>query len=102
MERFTIRNIDLQKRRIINAHPSVDDYDYVVRRELIDTIGGLATTNVTQLQQSLTFSNSENVVFGIGIGTPCEIGTDATPPRPWVNKKRGRPQFVVMVGNVHP
>lgn len=35
---LTTKNLDFHQRQIKNAHPSIDDYDYVVRKELRDGI----------------------------------------------------------------
>jgi hypothetical protein len=50
VDQVTTQDLNFHQRRITNAHPSIDDYDYVVRRELrklqedllkkVTTIGG--------------------------------------------------------------
>lgn len=41
IDRGTARNGDLHLKRITNASPSVDDHDYVIRKELIDGLNNM-------------------------------------------------------------
>lgn len=109
----TNRTIDLNRRRIINAHPSIDLYDYVVRKELIDTFGeGVTPRTIVQGRGSSTgttpttipadFEAYDKITFGLGIGRSVETGNDATPPYIWMNKANGRPTLLAVAANIPP
>lgn len=66
------KNWDFHQRRIVNAHPSVDPYDYVVRKEL-DQIGGKSSEII---DQGLGY---KDCVFGLGIAGNIVVGTDVCP-----------------------
>jgi hypothetical protein len=72
IDTISSKNWDVRKRRIVNAHPSVDDYDYVVRKELdekttLQTVSGVGTIY-------------DKATFGIGIDTGAVVGTNVCPP----------------------
>lgn len=75
IELITSKNWDVRKRRIVNAHPSVDLYDYVVRKELLERTG---TSEAKVVDQGLGY---KDCVFGIGVGSSGVIltGTDVCP-----------------------
>ena len=98
---FTLKNVDWKKRRIVNASPSVDDYDYVVRKELIDTIGG-ATTPRSIITRAGAAANYDKATFGIGVGTPAAVGDYVTPPYVWSNNRVGRPSIILICANISP
>jgi len=100
MDAYTSRNIDFRQRRVINAHPSIDDYDYVVRKELIDTIGGAVTPR--SVTSGTTRSSFDKITFGLGIGRSVEVGDYATPPFIWTNNLSGRPDVVAIAANICP
>lgn len=61
LDKLGINNYDLQKRRVVNASPSVDLYDYVVRKELLDLAGkGSGTTEATTVTEG---SRYYSIVF---------------------------------------
>lgn len=98
---FTLKNVDWKKRRIVNASPSVDDYDYVVRKELIDRIGG-GTTPRAIITRAAAAANYDKATFGIGVGTPAAVGDYVTPPYVWSNSRVGRPAIVFLCANISP
>lgn len=102
MERFTTKNVDFNGRRITNAGMSKDPDDYVVRKELPQLVAGGRTQIITTTGGGGGLNNTENVVFGIGVSIPVIVGNDATPPRPWVNPRNGRPVATVLVANQSP
>jgi len=100
-------NVDFRQRRIINAHPSIDDYDYVVRKELIDRIGGGLTPRKlfpgeAGVATPAKASNWDKITFGIGIGRSIEVGSNATPPYIWTNSRKGRAKIIAAACNIPP
>lgn len=70
--------IDWHKKRIVNASPSVDMYDYVVRKELLEK-----TQPVTQTIEAIAApapTDYEEAVFGIAIDSELTTGNDLCPP----------------------
>lgn len=65
------KNWDRRKTRIVNAHPSVDPYDYVVRKELDAIRGG--GTNTTAL------GGYDKCTFGIAIDSDLYVANDTNP-----------------------
>ena len=61
------KNWDRRQTRIVNAHPSVEPYDYVVRKELDERVGG--TTVVSA-------SDGYKATFGLN---DASVGSDKTP-----------------------
>lgn len=92
-------NVDWHQRRIINAHPSVDDFDYVVRKELIDRLGDFKTPRSLITSSAKLF---DKITFGIGVGTPAVVGSYVTPPFVWSNSKSGRPAMIFLCANTSP
>lgn len=77
LDKITLKNWDFHQRRIVNAHPSVDDYDYVVRKELREFEGGGETT----LVGGTTGIGGEYIrTFGYGIASNLVTGVDLLPP----------------------
>lgn len=67
------KNWDVRQRRIVNAHPSVEPYDYVVRKEL--------TGGITQaVQQNITEAALDKCTFGVGINSLVTTGSNVCPP----------------------
>lgn len=100
---YTGKSIDFNRRRIRNASPSELDYDYVVRKELKDLIGGgLSQPPVIQRGGTGTVLTYDKITFGIGVGGSVAIGADLTPPYIWSNSANGRPQIIFMAANVPP
>jgi hypothetical protein len=71
VDSVTTRVLDFHQRRITNAHPSIDDFDYVVRKEL------------RRLQDELTKRlevgpNTE--IHGFGVSGNVYVATNAFPP----------------------
>lgn len=99
---FTLKNIDWKKRRIVNASPSVDDYDYVVRKELIDTFGGGTTPRSILTRGSVAAANYDKATFGIAPGAPALVGDYVTPPYVWSNSRVGRPNIIFICANICP
>jgi hypothetical protein len=97
---YTTKNIDFSQRRIINAHPSVDDYDYVVRKELHDLVGGSVTPR--NIKRSGISAAYDKITFGLGIGRSVAVGTNATPPYIWTNDLNGKPDIICIAANICP
>lgn len=74
LDTLSVKNWDRHQTRIVNAHPSVEPYDYVVRKELDEW--GKGEERV--VDQGLGYSPC---VFGIGVGSSGVIltGTDVCP-----------------------
>lgn len=110
----TAKTLDLHKRRIVNAHPSVNSYDYVVRKELVDRVGE-ALVGIDRINQKLTkppsggtgnvpadFEAYDKITFGIGIGRSVEVGNNVTPPFIWMNKSNAKPTLIAVACNIPP
>lgn len=100
-DQFTTQNLDFHGRRIINAGHSVDLDDYVIRRELIDRIGG-GLSQPPLVKKSVTTGVYDKITFGVGIGASVTIGTDLTPPFIWSNPAAGRPSIIMVACNTPP
>jgi len=72
VDTLSVKNWDRKQTRIVNAHPSVELYDYVVRKELLEHIGGV--------QQNITEAALDKCTFGIGINSLVLVGSDVCPP----------------------
>ena len=83
LDQFRSRNIDLTQRRIVNAHPSVDAYDYVIRKELLDKIQGVQGTTIQQVQNVTLFDKG---TFGFSIQGSLIVGTDVCPHYPFIHR----------------
>jgi hypothetical protein len=65
MDAMRTRNLDLHKKRVINAGPSQDDYDYVIRKELfdlklsIDALSAKITQKFTDIDQKMVKISSQ-------------------------------------------
>lgn len=70
------KDIDMKQRRVVNASPSVDPNDYVIRRELVQT-----PVVKTIIPKGTTSSGKEfnYCVFGIAINTAILVATDVCP-----------------------
>ena len=64
LDNLRTRNIDLSRRRVVNAAPSVNEYDYVVRKELeqfgVTRVSESNPTSVSRLY-AVVFSNSGTI-----------------------------------------
>ncbi len=97
---YTSKSIDFNRRRIRNASPSELDYDYVVRKELHDLLGGgISSAPLKKGSGALTY---DKVTFGIGVGSSVTVGTDLTPPYVWMNTANGRPLYIAICANTPP
>lgn len=65
------KNWDRRQTRIVNAHPSVDPYDYVVRKELDEKAQTVVAQGIS--------TSYEKVVFGVGINSNLQVDTDVCP-----------------------
>jgi len=73
---LTTRNLDFHQRQIKNAHPSIDDFDYVVRKELSDLIGGgKPAINISGGGAGNFYLRT----FGYGVNRDLTTGTDLLP-----------------------
>lgn len=78
IRRLETLDVDMSKRRVVNAAPSQNLDDYVIRRELEQfkkDVGSLRPTSST----SSSGNNYDCAVFGLGINTIIEVGTDVVP-----------------------
>ncbi len=73
---LTTRNLDFHQRKIKNASPSEDDFDYVVRKELRDLIGGgKPAINI----RGGGAGNFYLRTFGYGVNRDITTGTNLLP-----------------------
>lgn len=72
-------DIDMRKRRVVNASPSVDPYDYVVRAELLEQPLVASRTVVRTGGVSTPSPDFDYCVFGLGVNSEITVGTDQTP-----------------------
>lgn len=70
IDTLSVKNWDRRQTRIVNAHPSVDPYDYVVRKELDAIKGGSEVVGVT--------GDTEVHVFGVS--GAVSVVTNGFPP----------------------
>ena len=84
---------DMQKKRIVNASPSVESYDYVVRKELDQLRSEIDSESKT----SGVFSNHSAIVFS-NDGTPA-VATLSSPP--FIVKQQMQP-LLVCISAVQP
>ena len=100
---YTGKSIDFNRRRIRNASPSELDYDYVVRKELHDLVGGgLSQPPVIPRGVAGAVLTYDKITFGIGVGGSVSVGSDLTPPYIWSNSDNGRPLFIAAAANIPP
>lgn len=96
-------SLDFHGRRIKNASPSKDDYDYVVRKELHDLVGGAISQPARRVKggggSAATYDKS---TFGVGVGASCIVGDRLTPPYEWTNSRVGKPVIVAVACNTPP
>lgn len=71
-------DIDMRKRRVVNASPSAKLDDYVIRRELED-FKQLAASVSSVSSGSTSGSAYDRAIFGLGVNTIIDVGTDVTP-----------------------
>jgi hypothetical protein len=78
IDNVTTRLLDFHQRRITNAHPSVDDYDYVVRKELKD-LGGVSVAPTSG------GGGFKGITWNIGVGSGQAVASNVacTPPLPY-------------------
>lgn len=78
LDTLCVKNWDRKQTRIVNAHPSVDDYDYIVRKELDARIGvGISQTVQTSVTATVTL---DKCTFGLGVNSLVTVGTNVCPP----------------------
>lgn len=81
LDTLSVKNWNRRQTRIVNAHPSVDEYDYVVRKEL-DALKGSGNQTVAS-----SGNGAEKCTFGLGINSLVTTGTNLCPP--YIVAKRG-------------
>lgn len=81
LDKITLNHWDRHQLRVVNAHPSIDLYDYVVRKELIDLIGDgkKAETIEAPVTNTIVGKNWDQGVFGVGINRNLLVQVDAAP-----------------------
>lgn len=77
VESFETKDIDMRKRRAVNASPSVDPYDYVVRKELQDFQPTVTTQTTTQ--SGVATSDYDLAIFNIAIDATLVVRDDVCP-----------------------
>ncbi len=71
---------DFHQRRITNAHPSINDYDYVVRKELRDFTKETTVNIEAGRGQNIQVIGDRYLrTFGYGIGRDLTTGVDLLP-----------------------
>lgn len=60
IDAFKSRNLDLKGKRVANAGPSQDDYDYVIRKELYSL-----NSNVGEAKQVVTTSDQIEAILAL-------------------------------------
>lgn len=86
---FEAQTIDFHQKRVTNAHPSIDDYDYVVRKELVGLKGketvvqggsGDTTINITggRFFRTIGAGVNSNLFVSVDIAPPLIIGINCT------------------------
>lgn len=77
LDKLEVKDIDMKKRRVVNASPSVDPYDYVVRKELQD----FQPTTVTQTtsQSSVVITDYDLAIFNIAVDSTLIVRDDVCP-----------------------
>lgn len=79
LDLFRSKDIDLSKRRVVNAAPSRDQYDYVVRKELEQFAGeGLPTFDPLR-NYLIVFSSSTVLYSGTNVSAPFIVKTPGKP-----------------------
>jgi hypothetical protein len=101
-DQYTGQNLDFHGRKIQNASPSELDYDYVVRKELKDLVGGGLSQPPVAPKSSGSVKTYDKITFGIGIGAAVAVGSDLTPPYIWSNIASGRPDIILVTANTPP
>ena len=93
LDSLNSEDFNLKKKRVVNASPSKDTYDYVVRKELLDLIKGGTFSTPTAKQQpglyAIVFSNEKNIEV-------AEYGTS-----PYIFKRKSIP-VIACVSAVTP
>lgn len=78
LDNYRTNNLDMKKRRTVNASPSVDKYDYVVRKELEDLIGKDVAKGGVKLY-TIVFSDSGTLVAGDKASPPFIVQRPGIP-----------------------
>jgi len=93
LDRLNSKDLNMEKRRVVNASPSKDSYDYVVRKELFDAFENIpeskATAIATKSSYVIVFSNSGAI----------KVATQASGPYIF---KRKSSSLIVSVSAVSP
>lgn len=84
------KDIDMSKRRVVNAAPSRDQYDYVVRKEL-DALKG---------DGSLTFDPLRNYLIVFSSSSVLYVGTNVSAP--FIVKTPGKPRAILVTALTIP
>lgn len=69
------QDIDMRKRRVVNASPSKHGSDYITRDELRKAIGETAT----KTEETAASENFDECIFGLGVNTDIAVGNDVAP-----------------------
>lgn len=95
LDTLSVKNWDRKQTRIVNAHPSVDLYDYVVRKELLEATGKSTIENVTE-------GSSNKCTFGLGINSLVLVGNNQCPPYIVARRSGLKLNYVLAVAGVAP
>lgn len=75
------QDIDMQKRRVVNAHPSKNLYDYVVRKELQEAIvqQSIIAEARANTDYIIVFSNSSGLYTGLNVSPAYIVKNPSVP-----------------------
>lgn len=72
-------NLDMKKRRAVNASPSIDKYDYVVRKELEEKVAAITGGTVGLKYYTIVFSNDGVLSIGDKASAPFIVQRPGVP-----------------------
>lgn len=78
LDSFKTNNLDMRKRRAVNASPSIDKYDYVVRKELENLVSKGVIDDLSNLY-TIVFSNPGTITAGVRASSPFIVQRPGIP-----------------------
>lgn len=82
LDSLSSKDIDMRKRRVVNASPSNSDYDYVVRKELeqrVQQVSSGSTVVSTSGKYTVVFALDGRAYTGTQVSPPFIINRPGTP-----------------------